>query len=280
MLKLISVLVAICAMTVSINVSAATSNGSIASDTRNDVNELGTSYDGGSLPTFRAGDTLQFDVSDLTADTTLTLISYKYDSERLNSTVQYINEYTIASSSVSTQEDGTESVPVEISKTIDYKIRDIDDGIYKIQINGNDKKGIAEFYYKVGTPKVSIVEGAEGTNYYVSEAFEQADGSNLYSVAFVAKATIGGNVSFEEVGLESVGLEFNLKDKNSNDKLFKDLTPEQINALLPKLEELQNSEINGSVTLYFGVTMLRIPKEDMDQIKATPRLDGVAVSAE
>lgn len=260
-------------MTISINASAATSDGVLSGDTaRNEISTLGTpsadgtSYnDKNSLPAFRAGDVLQFDVSDLTADKTLTLISYKYgyDSEHnlehTNSTVQYINEYTIAADST--------------TQTIEYKVRDIDDGIYKIVINGNDGKEVANFYYKVGTPKVSIVTGAEGTDYYVKEGFEQYDGSTLYSVAFVGKVTIGsGDVSFEDVALQSAGLAFNLKNKNTGAALYEDLTEDQLSKILPEV-----AEINGSLTIYFGVTMFKIPEGDLDQIKATPRLDYVTM---
>ena len=137
------------------------------------------------------------------------------------------------------------------------------------------KKEVANFYYKVGTPKIGIVKGADDTNYYVSNITSTSSGTNVYSVAFVGKATIGGGVSFEDAGLESVGLEFNLEDKTTGETYFEDLSEEQMSALLPSLEE-----INGSITLYFGVTMYRIPEQDLGKIKATPRLDGVAVSAE
>ncbi len=256
MLKLISALIAICAMTVSINVSAATV-GTITTPTKNNIDSLGTSDTStDSLPTLRAGDTLQFDVSDLTANTTLTLISYKRGSEATDSTVQYINEYSLTST----------------SQTIDYTIRDIEDGIYEIVITGNDGKDVANFYYKVGTPKVTILTGEGGTDYYIKEKFLQANGTYLWSVAFVGKVSMGsGDVSFSDAGLTSVGLKISDTEGHF---VYRDLPEEQLSALI------NNAELFGAITIYFGLTMYKIPENKLNTIIATPRLDKEVVSAD
>ncbi len=256
MAKFISALIAICALSVNITAFAATSDGNLQVPSRNDIETLGASVtDSSALPAFRPGDTLQFNVSALTTSKELGLISYKYNATLSDSTVQYFNQYTVDSS----------------TKTISYKIRDIADGIYKIVLNGNDGTAVANFYYKVGNPQVSIVKGNGGTtNYYASQAFPQEDGSTKYSIAFLAKLTMSGNdVSLQDAGINSAGLEFNINEN----KVVRDLTAEQISELL-------SGEIGGTATVYYGLTMYKVPQTDMNNIVAIPRLDGVAVSAE
>lgn len=261
MAKFIPALIAIFALTANISAYAVTSEGTLTQPTRNEIQTLGESTDDGlsykdkdSLPAFRAGDVLQFDISELTASKELILISHKYNADLSDSTVQYLNQYTIDAASM----------------TINYKIRDIEDGIYKIVLNGNDGLNIANFYYKVGNPTISIVKGNDDTtDYYLSKEYD-----GTYSVAFVAKVTMDtADVTLQDTGIETVGLEFNLKDA-SGKKVYKDLSSTQISNLL------YGDEIGGTVSFYYGLTMYKIPAEDLDKIIATPRLDGVAVSAE
>lgn len=259
MRKLVSTLIAVCAVAVNVNTFAAPTPGDLVNSSRNGKTELvNTTLALADLPTFRANDIIKFDVSGLRSGKHFTLISYKVDEKDLtNNSVQYINQYTLTGD----------------SHTIEYRVRDISEGIYQITLNANSDEpdDVATFYYKVGTPKVELIPAEEG-KYYIRF---QDNKNGTFSVAFVAKATIGtADVSFSEAGVASFGLDVNLgKDSSGNDVIRTEKFEGSIDEIVTKFLETNkdNIEINGSYTIYYGLTVYNIPNEETAaSIKATP----------
>lgn len=245
MKKLISVLLTVCAIAANTSALADTVSPSAGEldNSRNNIQILSTTEEG-SLPGFRPGDTLKFNVSNVTSGKQLTLISYKYgdNMELGNNTVQYINQYTLDAN----------------SKTIEYKVRDIQEGIYNIVINANDGSKVATFYYKVGNPKVNIVTPGETSTYYKSQ--KNADGT--YSIAFIGSATLGSNeVSFGDTGIETLGITVK-HDKGSATSAFSKNIDDVIKVYWDSLET------EGSLTFYYGLTVYNVPEAEINNITA------------
>ena len=235
MKKFISATIAVMLAIGTTSIFAATSDGTLGADSRNGIGTfqcVETSTD--SMPGFRAGDVIQFDVKELTEDNYLTVVSYKLgDNVTLsNATIQYVNQYMID----------------DESKTIEYVIREnTAEGIYKLAINGNDKSSVINFYYKIGNPKVSMIFG-DGTSYVVKDEYTTG-GVKKYAVGFVAKAVLGSNeVSFEDVGVKELGFTFTA----NGIKVTQKLTEAQFSAIK---EATKYAETDGGVAFVYGVTI-------------------------
>ncbi|MDD6736480.1 MAG: hypothetical protein PUE13_09265 [Clostridiales bacterium] len=242
-----------------------TVNGSRNSNTELVTNENSTNV----MPCFRAGDTLEFNIS--ATGKTLTIISYKLNSEIGNRTVQYIDQRDITAT----------------GDTISYKIRDIDDGIYLIALN--DESGtIAKLYYKVGTPKFNVIKGKDGskdTEYFIKEQHTDAQGNTVYSLGFAAKATIGsGVVSFSDAGVETFGFKFYEREGKGE----KELT--SVNLDKGKFANLQkeitdivkagNNEIAGAYTIHYFDTIYNVPETVYANIRAEATMTDVTTSTQ
>lgn len=256
MKKLISVLLTVCAIAANTTVFAADVNSIITGSQNNKESLVADSTQTAEMPCFKSGDILKFDVSNLTPGNQLTLISYKASAEDLsNSTVQYINQYTL----------GDE----EDTKPIEYKIRDIEDGIYKIVLNGNDNNAVATFYYKVGEATVAMVTATDGTKYHLAQEFGP-DGNTTYSIAFIASAKLDSSeLTFADTGVNKLGMKFTANGKTMASS---ELTSEQIEAAANTVET------DGTVTLYYGLTMYNIPDiVAAKDITVVPTKNGVAI---
>ena len=131
MKKIISILMAVAMLTFATSAMAATTTGTVTNRTVNTV--FATSPDDvSSMPAFQADDEVKFTVFGAEDGEWITLITYKYNEEPSNATVQYIDQYTA---------EGT-------SQDVTYYIRDIGTGTYllKIKTNGND---LYTAYYQV-----------------------------------------------------------------------------------------------------------------------------------
>lgn len=238
MRKLMAVFLAVMSMVCTTSSLAAVSDGKIDSQPRNDITAFETvETNTAKMPAFRAGDIITFDVSGLTEENFLTVISYKLgQSNGLNNeTIQYINQYKIDAQ----------------TKTIEYVVRKAtQDGIYKLSLNGNDEGETINFYYKVGNPAVSMVVG-DSTSYKIMEEY-QSGGMTKYAIGFVGKATIGStDVSFKDVGVAELGFTFTANGKTITQKL----TKEQFDAI----EAAQMYvETDGSVSFVYGITIYGI----------------------
>ena len=114
MKKAISLFLVLSVLCFATSAMAAIGNSGVTGS-RNSVTTM-PSDNSASMPGFRPGDTISFNVTGLTADNELTLISYKMGSESncSDSTVQYINQYTLT---------GT-------TQSVSYTIRNQASGIY------------------------------------------------------------------------------------------------------------------------------------------------------
>ena len=246
MKKLISAILAATSIVCTTSSLAATSDGALTSASRNAVSifetvETSTS----SMPGFRGGDTISFDVSGLTNDNHLTVVSYKLgeDAELSNANIQYVNQYKIDA----------------VTKTIEYTVRDnTEEGIYKLSLSGNDESEIVNFYYKVGNPTVSLVVD-DSTKYWNITEYPSGN-TTKYAVGFVAKAVLGsGDVTLADMGVSELGFTFTADGKTVTQKL----TPEQINAIT---DAQMYAETDGGVAFVYGVTIYGIPS--MDEVNA------------
>lgn len=246
MKKLISAVLVLASMAVSSTALAATSDGTLGSQSRNDVSSFQTVVTGtDSMPGFRSGDVISFDVTNLTSGNNLTVISYKCgDSVALgNDTIQYVNQYQVD----------------ESSKTIEYTVREnTEEGIYKVTLNGNDGSEVITFYYKVGNPSVSMMVN-DSTPYWNITEYENG-GVKKFAVGFIAKAVIGSaDVSLADVGIKELGFNFTANGETVTQKL----TKTQFDAIK---EATKYAETEGGVSFVYGVTIYGMTS--MEQVNA------------
>ncbi len=238
MKKLALVLCTVMAICCAGSAFAATSDGNVT-NSRNSSMTLQDSVEKKTLmPCFRAGDTLNFKVTNLSAGTQLTVISYKVSGDIKNETVQYIDQRTISNS----------------EDTIKYVVRDIEQGIYKVSVkSGSDD--VYSLYYKVGTPRVNDVK-AEGKNYFI----EQKNDDGRYSIGFVGVAEMGStDISFADAGVKSFG--FSITADNTTRPY--DLTEDQMKIIDEdvKAKILKDSnEVGGAYSVYFVQTLYGVPE--------------------
>lgn len=260
MKKFISVLAAVCMLVATTSAFAQPTVGKLQADNgvqgvRNNVDAL-SAQQNGDLPCFRPGDVLNFEISGLTSGRILTLISYKSGTgiELGNDTIQYIDQQVVEGSS-------STSEAADAKYTVKYKIRDIDEGIYKIAMNANDSTGVLSFYYKVGDPKIGLVKGTDDTPYYTMK--QNSDGS--YSIAFIGKVSLGSNdVSLTDAGIKNVGFTFTGTGDNTKKSHVSTLTANG-------LQEATNAKIEaeGSITYYYGLTMYGVPGDNLSALGFT-----------
>lgn len=233
---------------------ATTANGELTgeSSTKNGKTTLQTDRSTAELkaamPCFGLGDTLQFNVADLTADNSLTLISYKVDEATLdNSTIQYVNQYTLDANTFN----------------IKYTIRDTEDGIYRIVVNDGaaSENSVVDFYYKVGIPTYRVVsnnEDANGTNYYRMSQIGQDAENGTYSAGFVGQITMDStDVSFADAGITDVGFSLSGVGSDGAETTNEYFNEEPLTGLHNRLES-SSVEIAGSVTFIYGMEMHHI----------------------
>lgn len=214
------------------------------------------------MPCFRAGDTLNFSVSGLSGSQ-LTIISYKVDKDIANETVQYIDQRTIS---------GT-------TDTIKYVVRNIDQGIYRVAVKDSNSS-VYNLYYKVGTPKVELVNGTdetanETTNYYVKRS---EDNGETYLVGFMGKVNMGStDVSLTDAGVKKLGFKFTANGAEQ----FGNLTEADIEKIDADVKaKISDYEVNGAYSVYFIQTIYGVPSNEISNITAVPTLDGAVTATE
>lgn len=242
MKKLALVLCTVMAICCAGSAFAATSDGTLkGNSSRNSNSMLASTTE--NMPSFRAGDILNFEISGLSKGSQLIIISYKTSGDNIgNDTVQYIDQRTI--------EKETDSVK--------YVVRDINDGIYKVAVKDNGStNNIIEFYYKVGTPSYSVVP-KDNNNYYVKETYQDG-GKTYYAVGYLGKAVFKSNeLDFADYGIKGFG--FKYTDSNSGTAEVKP-SAEQLLTLQDKISDAGNWEVNGSFTFYYINTISGISDE-------------------
>lgn len=239
MKKLALVLCTVMAICCAGSAFAATSDGTLqeGSTSRNSITKMAKAEaDTTLMPCFRAGDTLNFKVTNLSAGTQLTVISYKVSGDIKNETVQYIDQRTISNS----------------EDTIKYVIRNIDQGIYRVAVKDSNSS-VYNLYYKVGTPTVETVTET-GKNYFI----EQDNKDGTYSIGYVGKANMGSkDVSFADAGVKSFGFDYGEYGK-------KYLDDSKMTEIYKELDDkIAKNEIQGAYSVYFVQTIYSIPASDL-----------------
>ena len=253
MKKIALVLCAVMTFSCMNSVFAATTS-TDAADSRNDTT-IFTENKNGDMPSFRAGDTLSFDVSNLATGTQLTVISYKVSGEIGNDTVQYIDQRTID----------------EAQDTVQYKIRDIEDGIYCVSVKDGNDDAAYTLYYKVGTPKYEVVKNTDeatnaDTNYYV-KVEKTTDTGTVYSVGYLGKAHFKTDeLAFDDYGINGFGFRYSIEGYEDMDVAP---TSAQAAELQKQISELmEKHEGTGEFDFYYINTISNVPGADLDSITA------------
>lgn len=214
MKKLISVLLAVSALALSTSAFAAAPAVSDRNPNATTLAEEST----GTLPCFRNGDTVTFQLTGLTGQQ-LTLISSKVGAAASNETIQYINQYPV----------------VEGATTVTYKIRALTNGTYNILIKDGDAD-VVDYFYTVANPSVAILTASANTEDYVV-----AKNGNDQSYAAIASVE-GAN--FTASGVASVGFTFTDGKKNATSTT---LSAETLDSIA--------SEVSGKINVIYGITV-------------------------
>ena len=206
------------------------------------------------MPGFRAGETISFTATGLTNGKELTVISYRYNDTLSDSTVQYINQYTITG-----------------NQLVSFKIRDKASGVYCVKLVDSNDGNAYTFYYKVGKVTATMVPygaNAAGTPYTM---VDYHDGT--YSIGFIAKLKIdSADVDLVDIGVSSVGFQF--IDENAspeiNGKSSPTLAASGLDTYFATLQSDNSAiELNGSYSVLYGATLWKVPATRKDNIKAT-----------
>lgn len=255
MKKAISLFLALSVLCFATSAMAATNRiNTVGNAPRNSVTEFGSEYNSASMPGFRPGDTLSFNLNALTVSNELTVISYKYNETLSDSTVQYINQYTVDSA----------------SKIIPYTIRDLDSGVYVLKFN-DDAEEVATFYYKVGTATVELVQSQNSTVSAgtLGTAYRKQKIGNTWSIGFIGKVTIDSN----KVNLADIGATPGFTVDMGNGKSTKSYFGQSGNKTVADLDRTA-LEISGSYSFIYGVTVYNVTDGQQDNIKASVSLDN------
>ena len=218
---------------------------------KNGETSLNSTYNGtggrtATMPGFRPGDTISFDVTGVTSGNEMTLICYKYGAESdglTSSEVSYINQYTLS----------------DTSQEISYTIPAGSAGIYKVVINDSSSP-VANFYYKVGAASAGLLNSREGTQYLIKET-----GSGTYSVGFLGQVTITDS----EVRLQDIGANPGFTIINSASGKTKTYAFGLGTNSGNTVADFDNFEVNGSYSYIYGLTIYNVPASDKDSFTAT-----------
>ena len=230
MKKAISILVAAAALAFATSAMAAV--GGTTTTSRNSNSTFPTSA--ASMPSFRVGDTLTIEATDLASGNELTVISYKDGAaEKNDSTVQYINQYTLS----------------DTSKSFDFVIRDEATGVYHLQLNDNANP--VDFYYTIGKVTAELVTQANDASN--SDAYYAKEYDGTWSVGFVGKITVDGGVPSDF----AVNPGFHMTEGAKEQTYHLNSAPAD-----------GDYEVNGTSTYLYGFTMYKITAGHQGLIEA------------
>lgn len=259
MRKAISLFLAASVLCLSTSAMAAPGTSAVTGS-RNSTTTMPTST-GSSMPCFKPGTTITFNVTNLTIGDEVTLITYKNGDTPSNSTVQYINQYTAEAT----------------TQGISYTIRSgLPQGIYELEINGGGT--VSKFYYKVGDATVVALHnsnrdgrtsgGTFNTGYGNPYIIKQAE-NGTWSVGFVGKVTVGsGEITLSDLGANPG---FAIKEGANTKKYGYGVGG---NKAVSALEGTTKYEVNGSYSFIYGLTMYNVENGHQNSITAEAVLDA------
>ena len=249
MKKAISILLAVATMAFATSAMAATGT----EDLDGNRNESVTTFVANpasvsSMPCFRPGDTVEFTINGISSGAEVTLVTYKYNQDLSNSTVQYINQYTATSS----------------TQAVSYTVRDLgagSSGVYQVDIKAGSN-ALVSFYYKIGKVTASMVTGPSSVtsrNAYAYAIQENYVPGGTYrqhrdwSVAFVGKVTIdSADITLADIGATPG---FTIRNASGVDKTYR--FGEGVNSSVTTIGTYlpADSEISGSYSFVYGMTI-------------------------
>ena len=252
MKKLISAFLAVGMLAFAASAASAATVASVTGGRNGQTGYVTSFSNKSSMPCFRPGDTINFTVSAVTSGNELTVISAKCNDSGgagalSDSTVQYINQYTLSGS----------------SQPVSYKVRDLEDGIYLVKIN--DSVGtVATFYYKVGDPSVELIiqSGASAGTPYV--AYQHAGG---WSVGFVGQV----NMSSPDISLADVGATPGFEVTNGSVTKTYGVDGSDLDDFVDDV--MGANEITGAWSVTYGMTMYNVPAQN--SVTAEAVIDGI-----
>ncbi len=251
MRKVISLFLAVAVLCLSTSAMAAPTAGTVSGMRKSTNNTLqGSESSTSSMPCFRPGDTISFSVGSVVSGEELTVISYKNGETPDDTTVQYINQYTLSSS----------------SQSISYTIRNLDSGVYMLKFTGSTS-GSATFYYKIGNATVQVLDnddkdgngkGTFVTGYGDPYIMKQMDGvGGTWSIGFIGKVTVdSADVTLSDIGA-TPGFEITNGSKTHSYGFGQ--TGQKTVANLESVTGNAKLEISGSYSFIYGLTLYDVP---------------------
>lgn len=262
MKKLAALLISVLVMSFPLTATASSIEG-FTGTSHNDNLKLASTNVVEVMPCFRAGDLLSFEITDLTKDDSVTLISSKVSANGVyaDNVVQYINQYDFVGE---TQE-------------IKFKIRDNQEGIYELKIT--DRNGSINFYYMVATPVFGTMKGgtqAEPTNYRVIGDRYVVGHQGRHNIGFVGTVEVGTDeVSLAQAGIENIGFTITIDGITKTHSLISDDADADNTEETSFLATIGNIEAQ-KVIYNYGFEMTHVPETKLDDIE----VEAVEIDAE
>lgn len=263
MRKVISLFLAVAVLCLSTSAMAAPTAGTVSGMRKSTNNTLQDSASStSSMPCFRPGDTISFSVGSVVSGEELTVISYKNGETPDDTTVQYINQYTLSSS----------------SQSISYTIRNLDSGVYMLKFTGSTS-GSATFYYKIGNATVQVLDnddkdgngkGTFVTGYGDPYIMKQAN-DNTWSIGFVGMVTVdSADVTLSDLGA-TPGFQITNGPKTKSYGFGQE--GQKTVANLESVTGNAKLEISGSYSFIYGLTLYDVPNGTQNSYTAQAVVD-------
>ena len=191
MKKAISILLAITTLAFATSAMADTGTANLTNGKSNGVQYnrntnsfVASSTSTSTMPCFRPGDTVKFDVTGAAVNDDITLITYELGqvNSLSNSTLQYINQYKAEAT----------------TQNVSYVVRDLASGVYQLDIKVGSN-AVKSLYYKIGNVRAAMIPANGNTDAFII----RDNGDNTWSVGFVGKVMVDNNITtLADIGAE------------------------------------------------------------------------------
>ena len=190
MKKVISILLAVMMLACATSAMADTGTSNLTNGysngtqyNRNTNTFVASSGSTSTMPCFRPGDTVKFDVTGAAVGDDITIVTYRLGQggSLSDSTLQYINQYKATAN----------------TQNVSYVVRDIKPtGVYQLDIKVGSN-AVKTLYYKTGNVDACMIPTPGNTSAFVIREIT----GGTWSVGFVGKVTIDNNVtSLADIG--------------------------------------------------------------------------------
>ncbi|MBR4173096.1 MAG: hypothetical protein IKR46_01850 [Clostridia bacterium] len=260
MKKVISLLLAIATLSFATSAMAAVGTNNLSGYRNYSAVTLADTSSTATMPGFRPGDTVEFEVTGANVGDDITLVTYVLDEELTDATVQYINQYTADSNG---------------KATVTYKVREgLPSGIYQIDIKAGSQ-ATKTVYYKIGDVAAKMIAesninnsdqitGAQALNKSAGPVKIENNGGK-YTIGFLGKVTVSSaDVSLAEIGAKpGFTITGNGKTKSYNFREGINATRTPGETLAQDAVAAADIEIDGEYSFVYAMTIYNISNESV-----------------